>query len=119
MKKNRIIKTVLIASAFLILIINVSAGLAGTIGDAFNNILCPLAIAAQKIGPPLAFLIFLIAAAIWAYSAEDPGKRAAAKTWMLHALIGLIILLIARAIITGVKVGTTTISLPAQCGALA
>lgn len=57
----------------------------------FTTVICALYTSYKYVIPALAVLIFAIAGALWLYSQEDAGKRNAAKTWILHIIIGAII----------------------------
>jgi hypothetical protein len=89
-----------------------SASLNTDISSPFNEVLCAIFLAIRYLSLPLAALIIIAAAAIWVESRDDAGKRNAAKVWIIHAIIGLIILLIAVNVITSVKVSgsSTTIN---------
>ena len=68
----------------------------------FKIVLCALITAFWNVIVPLGVLIIAIAGAMWIYSQDDAGKRNSAKTWVLHALVGLIIATIAWALAEGV-----------------
>lgn len=84
--------------AFLTLILSassVSAGLAWTdIANPFLDVICCIASAMEWIITAIAVLIIALGGAVWVYSQDDPGKRNQAKTWVLHAIIALIIMMI-------------------------
>jgi cation transport ATPase len=61
------------------------------LAEAFRPVLCAFIETFWQVILPLSVLIIAIAGAMWIYSQDDAGKRNSAKTWVLHALVGLII----------------------------
>ena len=101
-------------TAFLLTILTQTAtavNLSTTISNPFNNVLCAVWQAIQTLGAPLAAVVIIAAAAIWVYSRDDAGKRNAAKTWIVHAIIGIIVILIAISIITSIAVDGTSLAI--------
>lgn len=64
-----------------------------------RTIVCMLRAALVQIAGALAGLVFVFAGVKYLASADDPGKRKAAKDTMIHALIGLIIIAVANEIV--------------------
>ncbi|MFH1835009.1 MAG: TrbC/VirB2 family protein [Methanobacteriota archaeon] len=116
MNKQKMMKKILsFTIIFLALGHPVSASLQDTIGDTFWGILCAIAGAIYEISALLAILVILAAAALWVYSKDDASKRNEAKTWIIHALIGLVIIVIAGNLIVGIKAGGSSIDPTWMC----
>ncbi len=94
-------------SAFICLVllsITCTAQLSVQIYNAFAVIICGIAEALWWIAPQLVAVIIILAAAVWVYSRDDAGLRNQARTWIIHAIIGSIILVIAYSIISAINV---------------
>lgn len=59
------------------------------------EILCSVICMLQAIAPPVAALVILYGGLKYLTSREDPGQRAAARQILLHAIIGLVIVMVA------------------------
>lgn len=71
------------------------------------DLMCLLYNAFILIAAALGGLVIVISGVIWITAHDDPGKRKSAKTAIIHALIGLILVSIAAAIISGVSLKTS------------
>jgi len=99
-----------LAIIFLALVHPVSAkALSLTIQSTFTGIVCAVAGAMYELSTALAVLVILAAAALWIYSKDDASKRNQAKTWIIHALIGLVVIVITGNLIAGVSVGGSSL----------
>jgi len=72
-----------------------SGALKDSITKTTSTILCEFYSAFMSIATGIALLVFIIAGIKWTGSENDPGARKSAKDAMIHALIGLIIVIIA------------------------
>jgi len=98
MKKiYRIIKTVIgiliLSSGF------VSGSLAGDIIAPLTSVICDLYDVILYISGMIAGLVFVMAGVKWVGSMDDPGARKQAKDTMIHAIVGLIIVIIAKTLV--------------------
>ncbi len=73
-----------------------------------NCILCRIINIMWGIVAGIATLVIMLAGLKWMGSAEDPGARAQAKTSIVHALVGLIIVIVSLLVIGWVTAGTKT-----------
>jgi type IV secretory pathway VirB2 component (pilin) len=92
---------------FILFSMSVSATLAGTLSAAFRSVLCAIAGAIWKLATIVAVLVIIAAAAMWVYSRDDAGARNQARVWIVNALIGLIVILIAKSVVTGVTINSS------------
>lgn len=87
---------------------------AGALADAltttFTEVICSIAESIFALATAIAALVIIAAAGLWVYSKDDAGKRNAAKVWIMHAIIGLIIILVAKSIVTSISVGGSGVS---------
>ncbi len=81
---------------FLSLTVSAQSAMARTIGIPFAFVLCEIFVALRRIVPAIGVLIIALAGALWLYSQDDAAKRNVAKTWIIHAIIGLIIYTLVR-----------------------
>ena len=72
-----------------------------------TNLICRLILVLYGIAAAVASIVIVIAGIRWVGSAEDAGARAAAKSTMIHAIIGLIIVIVALAIVNWAVTGTS------------
>lgn len=102
------------ASLALLLVILSPTASAGDLADAltttFTEVICSVAESIFALATAIAALVIIAAAGLWVYSKDDAGKRNAAKVWIMHAIIGLIIILVARSVVTSISVGGTGVS---------
>ncbi|MFH1835010.1 MAG: hypothetical protein ABH851_02350 [Methanobacteriota archaeon] len=90
MKVRKIFLLSIIFMLFLSLTVSADS-LGRKIGNVFVDILCEMWCAFKVIVPAIAVLVIALAGALWLYSQDDAAKRNTAKTWIIHAIIGLII----------------------------
>ncbi|MFH1835011.1 MAG: hypothetical protein ABH851_02355 [Methanobacteriota archaeon] len=88
----------------VLLSITCTAQLSVQIYNAFAVIICAIAEALWLIAPQLVTVIIILAAAVWVYSRDDAGLRNQARTWIIHAIIGSIILVVAYSIVTAINI---------------
>ena len=97
----------------------VSAGYAtaeaSSAADIIVTIACSLMVILKLASASIAALIIVLQGIKWITSAEDPGARKAAKAGIVHAIIGLIIIILAIALVSLVvtgqsHLGTTSIA---------
>ena len=72
----------------------------GGISDRINCVLCNLASLIFLTAGAVAALVVLMGGLRWVTSAEDPGARNAAKTTIISAFVGLIIIMLAVFIVS-------------------
>ena len=92
-------------SAFMFLFLTiqtVSAQLAARIYTPITSIICNIYSAVLDIAGALAACVFMIAAVKWIASRDDAGARNSARTAMVHAIIGIIVILIAKVVVGGI-----------------
>lgn len=97
---------VLILLTVLLNVVEVSADTWDDIIGTVTTVICGIYRVFYYIAGAIASVIFVIAGIKWIASENDPGTRKAAKDTMVHALVGLIIVLISVSVIEAV---TTTI----------
>jgi len=82
-------------------------------------IICALYDAFVLIASALGGLIIVVSGVIWISAHDDPGKRKTAKSAIIHALVGLIIVSVAIVIIDGIEIrmsdDVTTIDFVTAC----
>jgi len=71
-----------------------------------TSFICRLITVLWGIVAAVAIIVIVIAGVRWVGSAEDASARAAAKTTIIHAIIGLIIIAVALAIVNWAVTGT-------------
>ncbi|GEM_PF-772642 len=69
------------------------------IGDPVINVICSIFLIIYLISGTVAVLVIVIAGIKWITSQDDPGARKVARTSILHALLGLCIILFAAAMV--------------------
>jgi len=91
-------------SAILLAVLssNASAIAPSVIYSPIVSVICQILRALLGIVALLAAVVFVYAGVIWVSSRDDPGKRKEALSIMTHCIIGLIAVLIARAVISNV-----------------
>ena len=75
-----------------------------------TSLICRLILVLYGIAAAVASIVIVIAGIRWVGSAEDAGARASAKSTMIHAIIGLIIVIVALAIVNWAVTGTSVAS---------
>jgi ABC-type phosphate transport system permease subunit len=93
----------------------VSGALKDTIVSTIGTIICSFYTIFMYIAVGIAALVMVLAGIKWIASENDPGARKAAKDAILHAIVGLIIIMIISAVL-GMFVGTTPDKLGGMCG---
>ncbi len=83
----------------------VSSGFAQAIYQPVTSIICEIFKGVVNITGALASAIFMISGIKWIASRDDAGARNSARTSMIHAIIGLIIVLLAKTLVSGVVGG--------------
>lgn len=96
-------KIVSISLFLLMLSLIVLGQSAESIYSPIDYILCMIATALMDVASALAALVFVFAGVTFIAAMDDPGKRKSAKDTMIHAIIGLIIILVAENIINSVS----------------
>ncbi|ODS42608.1 MAG: hypothetical protein MSIBF_04695 [Candidatus Altiarchaeales archaeon IMC4] len=90
--------------------------------DVVNCIICRLLNVLYSIAAGVALIIIVLAGIKWTASGDDPGARKSAKESVIHAILGLVIVLVAYAVIDWAVGGTSgggfEINLPfsSSCG---
>lgn len=103
MKKN----TIITASALTLLSTRVAAGGASSLlGDILFDFMCDIYEAVYLFVGPIAILLLIYAGAKWLWSQEDPGERHQSRYMMENILIGLMLILIAGALVALVLQGS-------------
>jgi hypothetical protein len=69
------------------------------------GVICSLVPEVINLAWALALLVFIYGGAKYAYSADDPGQRKAAKGVAINALIGFIIVGASRGVVTAIAKG--------------
>ena len=106
--KHAIIRVTL--TLLLMQTVSAPAGLAENIYTPITSVICEIFKGVVNITGALAAAFFMIAGIKWVASRDDAGARNSARTAMIHAIIGLIIVLIAKTLVAGVSgVGVATI----------
>ncbi len=83
---------------------------ASRIGSRLGSILCAIVVILLMVAAGIAIIILIIQGIKWTGSADDPGARKQAKDAIVHAIIGLIIVVLAVEIISMVVAGMELIS---------
>ncbi len=102
MEKN--MKTASIISILLLSMATIASAQASTATSQATSVICNVLVSIRTV-------LYLIAAGVgvvvitlqgvkWAGSADDPGARKQAKQGIIHAIVGLIIVLVAVAVVT-------------------
>jgi len=96
MEKMKKTGVILLAGIILALFAtNASSSLVSQIIDPMTNAICNIYDLITNVAGAIAALVITIAGFKWAGSADDPGARKAAKDSIIHALIGMLIIIIA------------------------
>ncbi|MFH1126304.1 MAG: hypothetical protein V1703_04200 [Candidatus Altiarchaeota archaeon] len=108
----------LLVSAFVLVFIASTSSATGTavgietkVKEVGSNVICALARALAAIVTGIAALVFVLAGVKWTASENDPGARKAAKEAMIHAIVGMILLLIIQSVIS-------TVGIAGLCGSV-
>lgn len=109
------IKKIAYMVGILLIIHTVSAGLAENIYTPITSIICEIFSAVISITGALAAAVFMIAGIKWVASRDDAGARNAARTTMIHAIVGLIIVLLAKTVVGGITAKKLGISAAQIC----
>lgn len=96
-----------------ILLIMGMAAAQSTVVSLINALICRLIQVLWGIAAAVATIVIVIAGIKWIGSAEDAGARAQAKATIVHAIIGLIIVVIALSVVNWAITGTVN---PFVCG---
>ncbi len=88
----------LLILGFLVMAIGTVAAQA-TVVSLINTLICRLITVLWGISAAVATIVIVIAGIKWIGSSEDAGARAQAKATIVHAIIGLIIVIIALSIV--------------------
>jgi hypothetical protein len=99
--------TILYVTLIFLLSYTVSAQLAPQIYTPVTSIICEIFKAVLNVVGALAAAVFMISGIKWVSSRDDAGARNSARTSMVHAIIGLIVVLLARIVVGGItqKIG--------------
>ena len=79
------------------------------ISTPIRDIACKLVANIAEIAAAIAFVVVVGAAMQYVYSQGDPGKRKQAKDMIIHAIVGLIVIVLANALVN-FSVGGVTFS---------
>jgi type IV secretory pathway VirB2 component (pilin) len=79
---------------------------ASTVMTVINTLLCRLLQVLWGIAAAVAIIVIVLAGIKWIGSAEDAGARAQAKSTIVHAIIGLLIVMIALTLVGWVVQGS-------------
>ncbi len=82
---------------------------ASQIATRLGSILCAIMTILLMVAAGIAIIIVVIQGIKWTASADDPGARKTAKGGIIHAIIGLIIVIIAVEVISMIVAGTDVI----------
>jgi type IV secretory pathway VirB2 component (pilin) len=70
-----------------------------------NNLMCRILQVLWAVAAGVAVVVIVVAGIKWIGSAEDAGARAQAKSTIVHAIIGLLIVMVAMAVVGWVVSG--------------
>jgi len=111
------VRYVLCALLILSFIASVSAQqLWAAIGFPVVSILCALYTALIRIGGALALLVFVLAGAEYIYARAEPAKRKQAVTIMIHCVLALLIIGIAKGVVENVITEVGIVPSALVCG---
>ena len=102
MKLQKFLKAISILWLISLLVVDVSADFTSAVTSVKNllsRIVCVIVVTAVYIAGAIAILIIVINGIKWTTSSDDPGARKKAREGVVHAVIGLIIVLLAATII--------------------
>lgn len=94
-------KTILIGLAMLALTVNACAqtgSISSSIWKYSSVVICGLYMAFAFMGGALCALMLVYGGVKWITGADDPGARKAAKDVIMHAIIGVVVLLVVSGI---------------------
>ncbi|HDH41886.1 MAG TPA: hypothetical protein ENG12_05755 [Candidatus Altiarchaeales archaeon] len=96
----------LLILGFLVMAIEIVAAQT-TVISLINALICRLITVLWGISAAVATIVIVVAGIKWIGSSEDAGARAQAKATIVHAIIGLIIVIIALSIVNWAVTGTS------------
>ena len=102
-------KTAMLLGLLIIGIGMVAAG-SSSITTLINVLLCRIITVLWGVSAAVATIVIVIAGIKWIGSSEDAGARAQAKSTIVHAVIGLIIVMVALVLVNWVIGGTGPLS---------
>lgn len=111
--KQKLVLSVIALTA--VVAFSTSASAVGGIAARVTPILCAFVGIFRSVATGVAAVVMVIAGIKWIGSENDPGARKAAKDTMVHAIVGLIIVMIIGSIIdlfTGIRVFGQTLGNP-------
>jgi hypothetical protein len=76
-----------------------AGGLENAIKNSAKLVLCDIYNAFRAIVTGVAAVVFVLAGVKWTASENDPGARKAAKEAMIHAIVGMLIILVIKAVV--------------------
>jgi len=98
-------KKALIALVLLALSLSAAADDATTAANIISDVLCKVLFILFIIAPGVGAIIITLEGIRWAASSDDPGARKKSKEGIIHAIVGLIIVLLAVPLVTIVITG--------------
>lgn len=91
------------AAAVLLVLSTASVAIApANITNPVKKVLCAIWTSLMYIGVVAAGVVVVISGVNYLYNRDNPAKRNASISWIIHALIGLIILSVAKSIVEGI-----------------
>lgn len=87
----------------------VSSEAASSVISIINTLICRLVLVLYSISAGIALIVIVLAGIKWIGSSEDAGARAQAKSTIIHAIIGLIIVMIALVLVNWVVSGVSPV----------
>lgn len=100
------VKMLMLLGIVLLTIGMASATTAATVMTIINDLLCKLLQVLWGVAAAVAIIVIVLAGIKWIGSSEDAGARAQAKSTIVHAIIGLLIVMIALTLVGWVTQGS-------------
>ncbi len=98
---------ILVILGFVLMAMGMAAA-QSTVISLINMLICRLIQVLWGIAAAVATIVIVIAGIKWIGSSEDAGARAQAKATIVHAIIGLLIVIIALSIVNWAITGSVT-----------
>jgi hypothetical protein len=93
---------VLMLLGIVLLTIGLASATASSVITVINNLLCRLLQVLFAVSAAVATIVIVLAGIKWIGSSEDAGARAQAKSTIVHAIIGLLIVMVALTLVSWV-----------------
>ncbi len=105
-------KLAALAALGILMLIGIGAVSADSVSEVVNKVICRIVKVLYAVAAGVALIIIVLAGIKWIASGDDPGARKSAKESVIHAILGLLIIMLAAVLVNWVVGGGTVIINP-------